>query len=336
MYVGSEYQDQLKILALALSPVIYHRSTEMEEVKAKHFYVFASLFKVGRGARKNLRWDEFVKALTSIGFAYTPASHGGSQRLFSRDGGEVTVSFNWDEFNILTSSPQPHDGILTKRAQDHKPSHYVGWCTYGEGRTSGWLHGGFAPGHVELYVDGVSLHYLDVNSVSLTSTVLTRVSLLCFSCSLSRDIQNLKVYVAVMQQALPTLTNATETYVTMDSWISSAAVELVHSLVEGTPEGGLGDGSWHCLLPVCARVRTQRRILIGWSNPTSGQTGLDGVLQVIAKQLQGGKDEFGRLVIGDLIVRAHHWGSHRESVLLVLPQLLDAMIRRILPLDVYG
>lgn len=37
------------------------------------------------------------QALTSIGFAYSPAPAGGSQRYFSRDTADVTVSFNWDE-----------------------------------------------------------------------------------------------------------------------------------------------------------------------------------------------------------------------------------------------
>ncbi len=32
-----------------------------------------------------------------MGFAYTPASHGGSQRTFSRDMGDLTGTFTWDE-----------------------------------------------------------------------------------------------------------------------------------------------------------------------------------------------------------------------------------------------
>lgn len=57
------------------------------------------------------------------------------------------------------------------------------------------------------------------------------------------------VYAAVVQQALPTLTNAIATYATTDSWIASAAVELANSLVEGAPEGGLGDGFLALLAP---------------------------------------------------------------------------------------
>ncbi len=47
---------------------------------------------------------------------------------------------------------------------------------------------------------------------------------------------------------------------------------------------------------------------------------------MIAKQLQGGEDESGGLVIGDLII--HLLRRAGESVLSVLPQLLEAMIRR--------
>ena len=72
-------------------------------------------------------------------------------------------------------------------------------------------------------------------------------------------------------------------------------------------------------------VRKDINQLIAWSDPASGQSGLDGVLQVIAKQLQG-QDESGSLFIGDLII--HLLRRAGEAILPVLPQLLEAMVRR--------
>ncbi len=57
------------------------------------------------------------------------------------------------------------------------------------------------------------------------------------------------VYPAVVQQALPPLLNAITNYATTDSWITSGAIELVNSLVEGAPENGLGDGFFAMLAP---------------------------------------------------------------------------------------
>ena len=72
-------------------------------------------------------------------------------------------------------------------------------------------------------------------------------------------------------------------------------------------------------------VRKDINQLIAWSDPATGQSGLDGVLQVIAKQLQG-EDESGSLFIGDLII--HLLRRAGEAILPVLPQLLEAMVRR--------
>ena len=72
-------------------------------------------------------------------------------------------------------------------------------------------------------------------------------------------------------------------------------------------------------------IRKDVNQLIAWSDSASGQSGLDGVLEVIAKQLQSA-DESGGLVIGDLII--HLLRRAGERVLPVLPQLLEAMVRR--------
>ncbi|RDX47886.1 ARM repeat-containing protein [Lentinus brumalis] len=154
------------------------------------------------------------------------------------------------------------------------------------------------------------------------------------------------VYPAVVQQALPPLLNAITNYATTDSWITSGAIELVNSLVEGAPENGLGDGFFAMLAPglfaalnstedrdaiqngiagLTLIIRKDINQLISWKDPASGQSGLDGVLGVIAKQLQS-EEESGGLVIGDLII--HLLRRAGEAVLPVLPQLLEVMIRR--------
>ncbi|KAI0756104.1 ARM repeat-containing protein [Daedaleopsis nitida] len=154
------------------------------------------------------------------------------------------------------------------------------------------------------------------------------------------------IYPAVIQQALPALAHAIATYTANDSYVAAAGLELTNGLIEGAPETGLGDGFLALLLPslfACLRTAEDRDAiqngiscltlvirkditqLIGWSDPASGQTGLDGVLQVIAKQLQG-SDESGGLVIGDLII--HLLRRAGEAVLPVLPRLLEAMVGR--------
>ncbi|KAH9923163.1 armadillo-type protein [Epithele typhae] len=154
------------------------------------------------------------------------------------------------------------------------------------------------------------------------------------------------IYQTVVQQALPALCNAIASSATENSWISSAAIELITSLVEGASDGALGEGFFATLAPslfgclaatedrdciqngiVCLTLITRKDIqqIVSWSDATTSQSGLDMVLQVIAKQLQS-EDESGGLVIGDLII--HLLRRAGESVLPVLPQLLEAMVRR--------
>ena len=69
------------------------------------------------------------------------------------------------------------------------------------------------------------------------------------------------VYQAVVQQALPPLCNAIASSATDNSWISSAGIELVTSLVEGAPESGLGEGFFAMLAPslfACLRTAEDR------------------------------------------------------------------------------
>ncbi|KAI8980578.1 ARM repeat-containing protein [Trametes punicea] len=154
------------------------------------------------------------------------------------------------------------------------------------------------------------------------------------------------VYQAVVRQALPALCNAIMSSTAVDSWIASAAIELVSSLVGGAPENGLGEGFFAMLAPSlfsCLRTTEDRDVIqngiacltllirkdinqvVSWSDPATGQSGLDLILEVIAKQLRS-EDESGGLVIGDLII--HLLRRAGEAVLPVLPQLLQAMVVR--------
>lgn len=66
--------------------------------------------------------------------------------------------------------------------------------------------------------------------------------------------------------------------------------------------------------------------ILSWHDP-SGQSGLGHVLKLIAKLLRN-EDESGGLVIGDLII--HVLRRAGDSVLPVLPELLRAMVERML------
>ncbi|KAJ7597774.1 ARM repeat-containing protein [Mycena floridula] len=155
------------------------------------------------------------------------------------------------------------------------------------------------------------------------------------------------VYEAVVKAALPPLCNAIASATLEDSWVSSSAIDLVASLVKGAPQTGLGEGFFAMLAPslfkclgeardrdvlqngiLCLTliVRKDAPQILAWSD-TSGRTGLDYVLQVVAKLLQS-EDESGGLSIGDLII--HLLRRAGDSILPVLPELLHAMAKRML------
>jgi len=71
-------------------------------------------------------------------------------------------------------------------------------------------------------------------------------------------------------------------------------------------------------------IRKDCNQLLSWRD-AGGRSGLDYVLALIAKQLENA-DESGGLVMGDLII--HLLRKAGESVLSVLPQLLQAMASR--------
>ncbi|KAG1848518.1 armadillo-type protein [Suillus subalutaceus] len=139
--------------------------------------------------------------------------------------------------------------------------------------------------------------------------------------------------------ALPTLCTAIASSKPQEAWIAGSAIDLISSLVRGAPEGGLGDGFFALLAPSlfsCLSEAEDRDVLqngmaycrqiLEWRDP-SGQSGLDHILKVIAKLLQN-DDESGGLVIGDLII--HLLRRAGEAVLPVLPELLQAMVLRML------
>ncbi|EGO18981.1 hypothetical protein SERLADRAFT_418638 [Serpula lacrymans var. lacrymans S7.9] len=153
------------------------------------------------------------------------------------------------------------------------------------------------------------------------------------------------VYETVVKQALPTLCTAIGGATPEESWIAGSAIDLVGSLVQGASGTGIGEGFFallapnlfHCLAKtedrdvlqngvICLTlvVRKDCGQLLSWHD-AAGQSGLDHVLKLIAKLLQS-EDESGGLVIGDLII--HLLRRAGDSVLPVLPELLQAMIAR--------
>lgn len=155
------------------------------------------------------------------------------------------------------------------------------------------------------------------------------------------------MYENVVKQALPTLCASIAGAKPQEAWIAGSAIDLISSLVRGAPEGGLGDGFFALLAPslfnclseaedrdvlqngmecLALIVRKDCRQILEWRDP-SGQSGLDHVLKVIARLLQS-DDESGGLVIGDLII--HLLRRAGDAILPVLPELLQAMVSRML------
>lgn len=57
------------------------------------------------------------------------------------------------------------------------------------------------------------------------------------------------VYKTVVKQSLPPLSQAIVSAKADESWIASAAIELIGSLVQGAPESSLGEGFFGTLAP---------------------------------------------------------------------------------------
>jgi hypothetical protein len=169
------------------------------------------------------------------------------------------------------------------------------------------------------------------------------------------------IYETVVKQALPPLSHAIAAAKPEESWVAGSAIELVTSLVKGSPEAGLGEGFFALLAPnlfkclgdaedrdiiqvstlfttiehqlndeqngiACLTIIIRKDCpqLVSWTD-SDGRGGLDYVLTLVAKLLDS-QDESGGLVIGDLII--HLLRRAGEAILPVLPQLLQAMVSR--------
>ncbi|KAF8167572.1 armadillo-type protein [Crassisporium funariophilum] len=153
------------------------------------------------------------------------------------------------------------------------------------------------------------------------------------------------IYETVVKQALPHLSTAITSAKKEESWIAGSAIDLVSSLVKGSPQTGLGEGFFALLAPnlfsclseaedrdvlqngiACLTliIRKDCNQLLSWHDG-NGRSGLEGVLSLVARMLDS-QDESGGLQIGDLII--HLLRRAGEAVFPVLPQLLQAMVTR--------
>ncbi|KAG5644159.1 hypothetical protein DXG03_009054 [Asterophora parasitica] len=153
------------------------------------------------------------------------------------------------------------------------------------------------------------------------------------------------IYETVVKNALPPLTNAIAAAKADESWVVGSAIDLIISLIKGAPESGLGEGFFALLAPnlfkylnetedrdviqhgiscLTVIIRKDSTQIVTWRD-SNGRSGIEHVLAVIAKTLES-QDESGGLFIGELII--HLLRKVGESVLPVLPQLLQAMISR--------
>jgi len=72
------------------------------------------------------------------------------------------------------------------------------------------------------------------------------------------------VYETVVQNALPTLSSAIGSARLEESWIAGSAIDLVTSLVRGSPASGLGEGFFTLLAPnlfACLKETEDRDVL---------------------------------------------------------------------------
>ncbi|KAK7464422.1 hypothetical protein VKT23_006589 [Stygiomarasmius scandens] len=159
------------------------------------------------------------------------------------------------------------------------------------------------------------------------------------------------IYETIVQQAMPPLCNAISSASPDQSYISGSAIELVGAIVRAAsatgPGGGkgLGDNFFDMLAPNLFKclgevedrdvlqngiscltliVRKDHAQLVAWRD-SSGQSGLDYVLRLVARILQS-EDESAGLTIGELII--HLLRRAGDAIVPVLPELLHAMVTR--------
>ncbi|QRV80350.1 importin-9 [Ceratobasidium sp. AG-Ba] len=154
-------------------------------------------------------------------------------------------------------------------------------------------------------------------------------------------------YQATVSQALPPLTSALASVSSEETWVTSSALEIITSLMQGTQEGQLGQGFFATLGPALFKaigeaedrdiiqngiecltliVRKDHTQLAQWHD-SNGRSGFENVLSFLARLLQRDQNESGGLVVGDLII--HLFRRAGEQIGPVLPELLQAMVTRI-------
>ena len=77
----------------------------------------------------------------------------------------------------------------------------------------------------------------------ISISILTDILFSLASCPMS------VVYETVVKQSLPLLSGAINSATKEESWIASSAIDLVSSLVKGSPQSGLGEGFFALLAP---------------------------------------------------------------------------------------
>ncbi|KAF5345146.1 hypothetical protein D9758_009691 [Tetrapyrgos nigripes] len=157
------------------------------------------------------------------------------------------------------------------------------------------------------------------------------------------------IYETVVQQAMPPLCNAISSSSSSgsldQSYVAGSAIELVSAIIRASPPNGLGPNFFSMFAPNLFKclgtvedrdviqngitsltliIRKDCSQLLLWKDST-GQSGLDYVLRLVAKILQS-EDESAGLTIGELII--HLLRRAGDAVVSVLPELLHAMVVR--------
>ncbi|KAF8641001.1 hypothetical protein AX17_000646 [Amanita inopinata Kibby_2008] len=197
-----------------------------------------------------------------------------------------------------------------------------------------WLDAELASSLVQAVLQVWNKNIKDPIFLSILTDILTSLA----------SSQSAGVYDTTIKQALPTLTDAMTSAKPEESWITSSAIELISSLVKGSGNGlaqgffsHIAAGLFKCLREAEDRdvlqngiecltviIRKDSNQLVAWHDE-NGRSGLEYVLIFIARILES-PDESGGLVLGDLII--HLLRKTGESVLPVLPQLLQSMVKR--------
>ncbi|RPD64421.1 hypothetical protein L226DRAFT_569858 [Lentinus tigrinus ALCF2SS1-7] len=91
-------------------PIPEQQPRPLVQVDPKFIYVFDSIFKASKGSRCCLKWKEFLKAMSSVGFSHKPAESGGAARLLTPP---ATIT------GTTIVLHQPHDGELNAQYQNN-------------------------------------------------------------------------------------------------------------------------------------------------------------------------------------------------------------------------